>query len=60
MAQGAENLPYTKFEVIKPIPMEYGPAAPVPEFGAKGGSIQYYLKRPIQYYLDNKYLRKIE
>jgi RHS repeat-associated protein len=60
MAQGTENLPYTKFEVIKPIPMEYGPAAPVPEFGAKGGSIQYYLKKPIQYYLDNKYLRKIE
>lgn len=56
MPIGAEALPYVKLKVVKPIPVEYGPAAPVPEFGAKGGAIQYYFNKPIQYYIDNGYL----
>lgn len=40
MPPGSGDLPYTKFEVLKPIPMEYGPASGVPKFAAKGGATQ--------------------
>lgn len=44
---GSEGLPYSKYRVVRPVDVEVGPAATVPEFAAKGGGIQYLFMKPI-------------
>ena len=56
---GSEALPYIRYEVIKPLPAEIGPAAPVPEFNAVGGAIQYRFDQPISKLIEAGYLKPI-
>jgi len=56
---GSEALPYSRYEVIKPLPAEIGPAAPVPEFNAVGGAIQYRFDQPISKLIEAGYLKPI-
>lgn len=44
---GTDDLPYTKYVVLKPIPAKVGPVAEVEPFGAQGGGTQYLFKKPI-------------
>lgn len=44
---GSDDLPYTKYVVLKPIPAKVGPVAEVEPFGAQGGGTQYLFKKPI-------------
>jgi hypothetical protein len=49
---------YQEYEVIKEIPnVRSGPTAPW--FGQPGMGIQHQLPKPVQYYLDNEYLKKL-
>jgi hypothetical protein len=57
---GSEALEYHKYEVMKSLGAEIGPAAGVKEFGAAGGSIQYLFDEPIKELLKNGYLREIK
>ncbi|WP_420883454.1 TNT domain-containing protein [Aeromonas rivipollensis] len=51
--------PYFKYEIIKPIP-EIPKSNILPWFGQKGTGTQYELPKPVQWYLDNNYLRKVD
>ena len=59
MAQGADAMPYTQYEVIKTLPAEIGPAAPVPAFGAEGGATQYLFNSSIDDLVKQGYLKKL-
>ncbi len=59
MAQGAEDMPYRQYEVIKPFETMVGPAAPVPEFNASGGATQYSQGKTIDQLVAEGYLREI-
>jgi hypothetical protein len=48
---------YTKLEVIKALTVPGGPAAAVPEFGARGGAMQYFFAGGLQKWIDLDYLR---
>ena len=56
---GSGTLDYHRYEVLKPIPAEIGPASPVPEFGAEGGGIQYLFKKSIKDLVNEGYLREL-
>jgi hypothetical protein len=60
MPPGSEKMQYKKFEVVKEIPAEIGPASEVPDFGATGGATQYRFEKSLKYYLDNGYLKEIK
>jgi hypothetical protein len=50
--------PYTVYEVVKQIPdIPTGPA--IPWFGQPGFGPQHQLPKPLQYYLDNGYIRVV-
>jgi len=50
----------SRYRVLKEIPVDSGPAAGVPEFGAIGGAPQHYTgERSVQWLLDNRYLEKL-
>lgn len=59
MAAGAEGMRYTKLEVIRQLTVPGGPAAEVPEFGANGGSMQYFFEGGLQKWIDLGYLRVV-
>ena len=53
-----DNLIYSRYEVVKPIPnVMIGKTAPW--FGYPGGGTQYYLPNSIQYYIDNGFIIKL-
>ncbi|MBL8024154.1 MAG: TNT domain-containing protein [Elusimicrobia bacterium] len=56
---GTEGMAYHKYEVVRPMQVEAGPAAPVKEFGAKGRANQYRFDKPISRLLEEGYLREI-
>jgi YD repeat-containing protein len=51
------SVPFFKYEVIKPIPNTVQSKV-LPWFGQKGLGTQYELEKSVQWYLDNKFLRK--
>ena len=59
MPQGAEEMPYRQYEVIKPFESRVGPAAPVPEFNASGGAVQYLQEKTIDQLVEEGFLREI-
>lgn len=59
MAPGTENLPYTRYRVLKPFDAQVGPAAGVPDFGAAGGATQFLPGKTVQWLLDNGFLEVI-
>jgi len=58
MASGAENMRYTRYEVVESIPVDSGIAAPVPGLNAQGGATQHYTgKMTVQNLLDGGFLK---
>jgi RHS repeat-associated protein len=57
--QGSEYLEYHRYEVLKPISAEIGPAASVPEFGAVGGATQYLFDKSIETLVQQGFLKEI-
>jgi len=57
LAAGSENMLYNQFQVLKPLPAQIGPAAPVPAFGAVGGSAQYLFDYSINDLIIQGYLK---
>ncbi|MFP1928789.1 TNT domain-containing protein [Lonsdalea quercina] len=51
--------PYFKYEIIKPIP-DVPKSKILPWFGQKGTGTQYELPKPVQWYLDNGYMKKVD
>ncbi|MEI7257014.1 glycohydrolase toxin TNT-related protein, partial [Dickeya dadantii] len=51
--------PYFQYEIIKPIP-DVPKSKILPWFGQKGTGIQYELPKPVQWYLDNDYMKKVD
>ncbi|WP_326489928.1 hemagglutinin repeat-containing protein, partial [Pectobacterium versatile] len=51
--------PYFQYEIIKPIP-DVPQSKILPWFGQKGTGIQYELPKPVQWYLDNDYMKKVD
>lgn len=60
MAKGAEAMEYTQYRVLKEIEMRVGAAAPVSDFGAKGGTTQYLSPRSIRQLVDDGYLEVVK
>jgi len=60
MAQGTEKLPYTRYRVVKPFDAQVGPAAPVPSFGASGGSPQILPTKTVKQLVDEEFLERIK
>ena len=60
MAQGADAAQYTQYEVLRPLPAEIGPAAPVPAFGAEGGATQYLFQQSIGDLVEQGFLRVVK
>jgi filamentous hemagglutinin len=50
--------PYFQYEVVKEIP-DVTQAKILPWFGQKGTGTQYQLPKPVQWYLDNNYLKSV-
>jgi hypothetical protein len=59
MAPGSEAMAYTRFEVLKALPAEIGPAEAVPGFGATGGATQYLFNSSIQDLVKQGFLRPL-
>jgi RHS repeat-associated protein len=53
---GSEGRPYTQLQVLKPLTVPSGPAAPVPAFGATGGGTQFQFSGGIQQWIDSGHL----
>jgi len=53
---GSEGRPYTQLQVLKPLTVPSGPAAPVPAFGASGGATQFQFSGGIQQWIDSGHL----
>ena len=55
----ADNLAknYHRYEVVQPLPAKAGVIAPA--FGEPGRGLQYRLDKPVQWYIDNGYLREV-
>ncbi|POE07121.1 hypothetical protein BV921_20840 [Pectobacterium odoriferum] len=51
--------PYFQYEIIKPIP-DVPKSKILPWFGQKGTGTQYELPKPVQWYLDNHYMKKAD
>lgn len=60
MAQGTDALEYHRYEVVKPVGAEVGPAAAVPEFGATGGATQYLFDQPMQELIKRGVLKELK
>lgn len=58
LPSGAENRPLNAYEVVKPLEVDAGPAAPW--FNQPGGGIQYDFGRSIQSLVDSGYLRPLK
>ncbi len=56
---GSEDLAYSQYRVVRAFEAEAGPAAPVPEFGARGGALQYYFDQSVEQLVDAGYLEPI-
>ncbi|WP_225622578.1 glycohydrolase toxin TNT-related protein [Dickeya fangzhongdai] len=50
---------YFQYEIIKPIP-DVPKSKILPWFGQKGTGTQYELPKPVQWYLDNDYMKKVD
>jgi RHS repeat-associated protein len=59
MAPGCENMPYTRYRVLKQFDAQVGPAARVPGFGATGGATQYAPGKTVQWLIDNGFIQVI-
>jgi RHS repeat-associated protein len=59
MPKGSESLEYHRYKVLKPIDAEIGPAAPVSDFGASGGSTQYLFNKSIEKLVQEGFLVEI-
>ena len=59
MAQGSEAMPYTRYKVLKPLPAEIGPAAPVRAFAAEGGATQYLFNMTISELVEQGFLEEL-
>jgi filamentous hemagglutinin len=57
LPNGNLTKPYSKYEVLKPI-NDVPTAKALPWFGQPGGGTQHELPKPIQWYLNNGYLKK--
>ena len=57
MAAGSESMSYARYQVMKPLSAEIGPAAPVPAFGAEGGATQYLFGHSIDELIKQGYLK---
>lgn len=55
---GSEALEYHRYEVTRPLDVDMGPAAAVPDFAATGGTTQYRFGRPISELVEEGYLRE--
>ncbi|PQQ35787.1 hemagglutinin, partial [Photorhabdus luminescens] len=51
--------PYFQYKIIKPIP-DVPKSNILPWFGQKGTGTQYELPKPVQWYLDNEYMKKVD
>jgi hypothetical protein len=60
MAPGADAATYTQYKVLRPIPAEIGPAAPVPAFGAEGGATQYFFQQSIGDLVEQGFLEVVK
>lgn len=60
MAAGSDGMPYTQYRILKPVEMQVGPAAPVPQFGASGGAKQYLSGRSVQQLIEEGFLETIK
>lgn len=60
MAPGSENMPLTRYRVMKPLTCESGPAAPVKDFDAIGGAIQYLLPDTLEALVKSGLLKVIK
>jgi hypothetical protein len=56
---GSEALEYHRYEVLRPLDVELGPAAAVPEFAATGGAKQYLFGRPISELVAEGFLKEL-
>ncbi len=54
---GSETKPYSVYEVLKPLRVKAGPAAPA--FGEFGGGTQYLLPRSVQALIDEGFLKEV-
>ncbi|OCF96950.1 TNT domain-containing protein [Gilliamella sp. wkB308] len=52
------NAPYNVYEILKPIE-DVSKAKALPWFGQPGQGTQYKLSKPVQWYLDNGYLKEV-
>ena len=50
------SVPYFQYEVVQPIPSAIQSRA-LPWFGQPGMGTQFELAKPVQWYLDNGYLK---
>ena len=57
--RGSEALPFRRYEVVKPIRADVGPAAAVPEFGATGGAKQYLFGSSTDDLVKGGYLKEV-
>jgi len=60
MPPGSEALLRHRYEVMKQVEVQMGPAAPVPAFGAEGGGIQYMFDRPISELISQGILKEVK
>lgn len=51
--------PYFQYEILKPID-DVSQGKILPWFGQKGQGTQYELPKPVQWYLDNDYMKKVD
>lgn len=51
--------PYFQYEIIKPI-SDVPKSNILPWFGQKGTGVQYELPKPVQWYIDNEYMKKVD
>ena len=51
----SKDLPYDAYKVLTPLNVKSSVIAPA--FGQPGGGIQYLFEKPLQYYIDNGYLK---
>jgi filamentous hemagglutinin len=59
LAPGGAGNPLNKYEVIKPLP-DAIQSQVAPAFGQTGGGVQIELKKSIQWYIDNGYLKAVK
>lgn len=60
MASGAEEMPYRQYQVLKPLEVRVGPAAPVPQFNATGGATQYLPGHTVDQLVKDGFIKEIK